>query len=136
MPVTGLVTLTVLGLYLVALMPVSWKPVPYKVHLFGVALAGVSMLATVVLDGLLTKTRKSAAAPLWRFLRAVSILLIVAGGWITYGSSGIANWYQLSLLGETLLLGGYLIWIILKTYQGEGNRTTLSKALKNFVLID
>jgi hypothetical protein len=38
-PVIGLLTLTIIGLYLVALMPVSWQPWPYRVHFFGVFLA-------------------------------------------------------------------------------------------------
>lgn len=135
-PVTGLITLTVIGLYLVALMPVSWRPVPFYVHMFGVCLAGASMLATVILDGLLTKTRDSRYAVRWRFIRLVSVVLILVGGFITLASTELLAWYQLSLLGESLLIAGYFLWISLKTYQGEGNRTVLSRILKKVVLID
>jgi hypothetical protein len=136
MPVTGLITLTILGLYLVALMPISWKPIPYYLHLFGVGLAGTSMLATVVLDGLLSHSRKSSKAATWKTLRYVSFFSIIIGGWLTFESTEIRARYNVSLLGESLLLAGYFIWIIIKTYQGQGRRTLLSKFLKDFVLID
>lgn len=135
-PVTGLLGLTVIGLYLVALMPISWKPIPYYVHLFGVTLAGLSMLATVVIDSLLTYPKKSANQLLWRAVRILSLVCILAGGWITLGSTEIVGWNEMALLGESLLLLGYLIWIISKTYQAQGRRTLLSKFLHNFVLID
>lgn len=136
MPVTGLITMTVFGLYLVALMPVSWRPIPHDIHMFGVSLAGISMTATVVIDGLLTKSRGSKLAPYWRFVRFVSFVLIVVGGVITAGSTDLLRWYRLSLVGESMLLAGYLLWIILKTYEGEGNRTILAKILKKFIFID
>jgi biotin transporter BioY len=116
-------------------MPVAWKPVPYAIHLFGVTLAGVSILATVVLDGVLSKTKKSRYATGWRIVRLVSFMLIVVGGWITFGSAEVIEWYQLSLLGELMILSGYLLWICVKTYQGEGNRTALSRTLKRIVLV-
>lgn len=137
MPVTGLITLTIIGLYLTALMPISWRPVPYYIHLFGVSLAGVSMLATVIIDGLLSNTKKSSSKPaVWKGLRLVSVLFIVLGGWLTIGSVDLLGWYDVALLGESLLLAGYFIWIFVKTYQGQGRRTLLSKLLKDFVLID
>jgi hypothetical protein len=136
MPVTGLITLTVLGLYLVALMPVSWRPIPYYIHMFGVILAGVSMLATVVFDSLLTKTRSGKHAYAWRIMRFLSFVLILSGGWLTLGSAEPFNWYNVSLLGECLLVGGYFVWISFKTYQGEGNRTVLARILKKMVFID
>jgi multisubunit Na+/H+ antiporter MnhG subunit len=136
MPVTGLVTLTVIGLYIIALMPLSWGPVQYAVHMFGVALAYGSMLATVIMDGLLTRTSLRRGIRSWRLVRFISLILILTGGWLTLGSAEAVNWYQVSLLGETMLLAGYLSWIILKTYVGEGNRTILSRILKKIVLID
>jgi hypothetical protein len=136
MPVTGLVTLTVLGLYLVALMPVSWRPIPYYVHMFGIILAGASMLATVILDSLLTKTKNGKNANLWRLTRFVAFALIISGGLLTLGSAHPFNWYRVSLLGESLLITGYFVWIALKTFQGEGNRTVLARILKKVVFID
>lgn len=135
MPVTGLITLTVLGLYITALMPVSWKPVPYRLHLFGISLTGISMLATVVLDGLLSKTRKTDP-DIWRYLRLISSSLIVAGGWITLGSIELLGLYDLALLGEIMIFAGYGLWVTIKTTRGEGSRSTLSRLLKNIVLID
>jgi multisubunit Na+/H+ antiporter MnhG subunit len=136
MPVTGLITLTILGLYLVALMPVAWKPVPYYIHMFGVALAGASMLATVIIDGLLTKTRPNHYTAWWRLVRFVSFGLIVTGGALTAASAEPLQWYRISLLGESLLLAGYFLWIALKTYEGEGNRTVLSRILRKVIFID
>lgn len=136
MPVTGLITLTVLGLYLIALMPVSWRPIPFYIHNFGVVLVGVSMLATVILDGLLTKTGKRKNAPLGRFMRFVSFVLIVGGGILIAGSTEWIEWFKLTLIGEVMLIAGYFIWLALKTLQGEGNRTILSRILKKVIFID
>lgn len=136
MPVTGLITLTIFGLYLVALMPVGWRPIPYYIHMFGVILAGAAILATVVIDGLLTKSRQSKHAPWWRLVRFVSFTLIISGGLLTLGSADPFNWYNVSLLGESLLLAGYFLWIALKTYEGEGNTTVLARILKKVVFID
>ena len=136
MPVTGLVTLTVIGLYIAALFPVAWEPWPYRIHMFGVIIFGISMAVTVVVDTILTKTKKKKNVLLWRFLRLISFVLIIAGGYITFGSSTIANWYELSLLGEGLMFIGYAIWIIDKTYRGEGSRSRLSRLFNSVVLID
>lgn len=135
-PVTTLVTLTVTGLYIAALFPVAWEPWPYRIHIFGVILFGLSMAATVVVDTLLTRTRKKKGMRLWRFLRGVSFLLIVIGGYITFGSATIIGWYSLALLGEAMMFFGYGIWIIDKTYRGEGRRSRLSNMLRGIVLID
>ncbi|MDB5186321.1 MAG: hypothetical protein JWL85_844 [Candidatus Saccharibacteria bacterium] len=136
MPITGLISVTIIGLYLVALMPISWEPWPYRIHIIGLTLAGVSMLATVVLDGLLTKAKANRHVVKWRLIRFISVVLIVLGGWLTLGSTKILEWYQVSLLGECLMLAGYALWIGLKTYEGEGNRTILARTLKRIVLID
>lgn len=128
--------LTVLGLYIIALMPVSWNPWPHRIHMLGVIIAGSSMLATVVLDWLLTKPRAGRYTYNWRFLRFTSLTCIIAGGWLTFGSADLIGWYSVALLGEMLLLGGYLQWIVLKTYMGEGNRTALAKILHKIVLVD
>ena len=136
MPVTGLLLLTILGLYLAALMPIGWKPIPFYLHLFGVSLAGISMLMTVLLDGALSKhshNKHGVHTYFWSFL---SIGSIVVGGWLTFGSTEITKLYKVSLLGESLMLFGYFIWIITKTHHGEGKRTLLSKLLKDFVIID
>lgn len=94
------------------------------------------MFATVVLDSLLSHTRKTGNQVLWGVLRLLSFVAIIAGGWLTLGSAEVVGWYDVALLGESLLLGGYFIWIIVKTYQGQGKRTLLSHFLKDFVLVD
>lgn len=135
-PITGLLTLTIIGFYLVALMPISWQPWPYRLHYFGVIMAGLSMAATVVADTLLSKTRRNQRSMKWRILRFAAFCLIVVGGYITFGSSKVIAWYDLALLGELLMLIGYGIWVVVKTYQGEVNRSLLSKRLKKLVLVD
>ncbi len=135
-PVIGLLTLTILGLYLVAFMPVTWRPVPHYIHMAGVTLAGISITATVVVDGLLSKTRKSKRQDAWRAVRIAAFSMILIGGWITFGSIHEIGWYYSSGFGELLMVGGYGLWIIVKTYHGDGGRTTLSKLLHNFVLVD
>ncbi len=134
-PVTGLITLTIFGLYLVALMPEGWHPVPYYIHMFGLMLAGVTMLITVILDYLLTKTRKSRLRGFRRTVRFISVFLILVGGLITLGSANPIGWFNISLFGETLLLTGYFIWVTLKTYEGEGNESALYRILRKLVTV-
>lgn len=135
-PVTGLVTLTMLGLYIAALFPVAWEPWPYRIHFIGVIIFGASMAATVVVDTLLTRARRKRGFLLWRFLRLASFMLIIVGGYITFGSATTINWFQLALLGELMMFIGYAIWIIDKTYRGEGSRTRLSRIFRGLVLVD
>jgi len=135
-PLLGLVTITIIGLYLVALMPVSWKPWPYRIHFLGVVLVGLSMLATVVVDSLLTKSKQDEHHDTWRMLRLLSCVLIISGGWLTFQSSQLINHFHVALIGETMMLMGYALWVGLKTYLGEGARSNLSRLLKTFVLID
>lgn len=135
-PVTTLLGLTVTGFYLAALMPIAWEPWPYRLHVFGVVLAGAGMAATVVVDTALTRTRRKKGMILWRFMRLVSFLMIIIGGYITLGSNSRVQWFELALLGELMMFTGYGIWVIDKTYRGEGSRSTLSKILHKLVLID
>jgi hypothetical protein len=135
-PIIGLLTLTIIGFYLVALMPISIRPWPYRIHFFGVILAGGSIAVTVVIDTLLSKTRKNQKKMTWQLMRLFAFMNIIIGGYITFGSSPTIGWYHLSLLGEVVMLIGYGTWIIVKTYQGEVGRSILSKQLKKIVLVD
>jgi hypothetical protein len=135
-PIIMLITLTIIGLYLVALMPVSWRPWPYRVHLFGVVLAGTTMALTVVYDILMSKTRRGHNAFRSRIIKFVSLALIIIGGFVTLGSADIIGWFDFALIGELAMLAGYGIWVFLKTYQGEDPRSGLAKQLKKIVLID
>lgn len=135
-PVTSLLGLTVAGFYLAALMPIAWEPWPYRLHVFGVVLAGMGMAATVVVDTLLTRTRRKKGMLLWRLLRLLSFLLIIVGGYITFGSNSRVQWFELALLGELMMFIGYGIWVIDKTYRGEGARSRLSMMLSKIVLVD
>ncbi len=132
-PVTALLSVTILGFYTVALVPLGWNS---KVHMAGMIVAGTSMLLTVLVDGFLSKPARKGAKIHWRTIRAVSFLLILGGGWLTFGSSDLIGWYDIALLGETCMLLGYLLWVGVKTYQGEGNRSLLSKALHKIIEID
>lgn len=131
-PVTGLLSVTILGFYVVALVPLSWNN---KVHMAGMIVAGISMVLTVLIDGILSKPARKGTRIQWRSVRAVSLLLILSGGWLTFGSSELVGWYSVSLLGETCMLLGYLLWVSVKTYHGEGNRTQLSKVMHKFIQI-
>lgn len=135
-PVTSLINLTILGLYMAAFFPVAWTGWPYRLHFLGVILFGTSMALLVVMDTLLSRVRKKKGRQLWQFLRLISFLLIVIGGYITYGSAEVVNWYELALLGELLMFAGFSIWIIDKTYRGEGSRSRLSRLLRGLVSID
>lgn len=130
-----LVTCTIIGLYLVALMPVSWQPWPYRIHFFGVVLAGSSMAATVVADGVLTKTAHSKHENWNRIVRMLAVLIILIGGFLTFMSSTAIAKLHVALLGETLILAGYSIWVYVKTIQGEGSRSRLSKLLQKVIVI-
>lgn len=134
-PVTSLVTLTVTGFYIAALMPVAWYPWPYRFHVLGVILSGIAMAATVVVDTLLTRSRRNRQLRWWQLLRSVSFVLIVVGGYITFGSTTRIEWFQLALLGELTMYSGYMLWVIDKTYQGEGAQSQLSKLLSRVILI-
>lgn len=135
-PVTWLVGLTVVGFYIAALMPVAWEPWPHRIHNYGVALSGGAMAATVVADTLLTKVRRGKSVTVWRLLRLLSFMLIVTGGFITFGSNSYIEWFRLALLGELMMYFGYLLWVADKTYGGEGARSQLSKILHKLVLVD
>lgn len=135
-PILLLMALTIFGLILVALMPISWKVWPYRIHLIGITLVGISVAMTVVFDILLSKTRKGHNAYKTRFIKLVSFLLIVVGGWIALASIEPLGWYNISFIGESMMLGGYSIWIAIKTYQGEDPRSGLSRLLKRVVLIN
>lgn len=135
-PVTTLMSLTVLGLYIAALMPIAWEPWPRRIHILGVIIAGASMAATVVFDTLLTKVKNGRFIVWWQLLRFTSFLLIVVGGITTFGSLTTVGWFNVALLGELLMLLGYGTWIVDKTYSGEGKRSQLSRILHRIVLVD
>lgn len=135
-PILGLITTTIVGLYMVALFPVSWHPWPYRLHFIGVTITGISIAATVIFDILLSKTRKNQNANRTRAIKMTSFVLIIVGGWLTFGSSDAIGWLHVALAGEIMMLLGYALWIGIKTYQGEDPRSALSKQLNKIVLVD
>lgn len=135
-PILALITCTILGLYMVALFPVSWYPWPYRIHFLGVTITGISIALTVIFDILLSKTRKNQNTNKTRLVKMTSFVMIIVGGWLTFGSSQAIHWFNVALVGEVTMLVGYAIWIGIKTYQGEDPRSGLSKQLSRIVLVD
>jgi hypothetical protein len=134
-PITTLITLTIVGFYLIALMPISWKPWPFRIHNLGVMIAGLSMIATVIVDGLLTKAKDEHIAPVWRFLRLLSVLLLIDGLVFTVASSTTVGIYHVALLGEFSIMIGYAVWVFVKTFQKEGGDSRLAKLIRKLVVI-
>lgn len=134
-PISSSIFITIIGLYLVALMPLNWEPV-YYIHMFGMCLVGFGAAATVVADSLLTKTPSNHRASLWRLLRLISFLLIIIGGTIIIGSIEEIGAFHLMMIGELMVLAGFSIWVCIKTYMGEGRRSQLSRILKSIVFVD
>jgi hypothetical protein len=135
-PISTFLSLTVIALYIVALTPLSLKPWPYIIHIFGVTLLSLSLALTVIFDLLLTKTRRNQNANSIRLVKLFSFFLIVIGVWLSLGSLEFIHWYNVMLLGESTMLLGYAIWIIIKTYQGEEPRSRLNRLISKFVVIN
>lgn len=135
-PIIALLTFTIIGLYLVALMPSSWYGLPRTLHFVGFMIVGVSVAATVIFDILLSKTRRNQNAYRIKIVKSAAFLLIIIGTLITTASIRYFNLTDISLVGEIMIFAGYAIWIITKTKQGEDPRSYLSKQLRKIVLID
>ncbi len=124
---TTLITLTILGLYVVAFMPLGWTHRVTQIHYFGFFVAGVSIMGTVIVDMLLYKTRDNKYKRYWQSLRLISTLFILAGIVITSLSSTALNEYlKLGLVGEISILIGYTTWVFIKTYQGDCPNSNLA----------
>lgn len=135
--VTLLITLIILGLYMVVFMPIGWSETAERIHYFGFGMAGIAMLATVVVDLLLRKTKKGKNYKKWQIIRIFSLLLIITGLIIAMMSAEkFGAKLNYSLVGETLVLVGFGTWVLTKTYQGEGARSSLSKILNKIVIVD
>jgi hypothetical protein len=132
-PLLPLISLTILGLYLVALMPVTWKPWPYRIHHFGVVLAGISMCLTVMLDSILSKNKHSKHQGAWRAIKIFALLLIMTGGAIVILSTENIAKLHLILVGEAVMFFGYGVWISLKIYLGVGKTSAIGKIVKRLL---
>jgi hypothetical protein len=135
-PIIALMTFTIIGLYVVALMPSSWYGLPRTMHFIGFSIVGISVATMVVLDILLSKTRKNHSAYQTKMVKSLSFFLIITGSVLTIMSLKRFGWLDISLVGEMMMLAGFAIWIITKTYQGEEPRSYLSRLLRKVVLID
>ncbi len=135
--ITLLITLIVAGLYLIAFMPLGWNEAAEKLHYFGVALVGVSISLTVMADIVLLKTRKKKHFRLWQFFRISSFLIIVSGLVVTALSANrFGKKLDIALIGEYLMLFGFGLWVILKTYLGEGKRSAISKLVNKVIIFE
>lgn len=134
-PISTFITLTILGLYLIAFMPVGWAGWPYRIHVLGVVLVGCGMAATVIFDDVLSKVPRGSKQAQWRTLRFLSFTLIIAGGYLTVTSLDTINMFDVSLYGELMLFAGYAVWVYVKTRQGEGGRSALSRLVAKVITI-
>ena len=135
-PIATFLTLVIFSLYLIALMPSSWKPWPYRIHVSAVVLMGLSVALTVIFDIMLSKTKTNQSRNAIKIIKITTLALIIIGAWLTLGSLQLVGWYNVSLLGESLMLLGFAIWVLLKTYQGEEPRSRLSKLLDKLILVN
>lgn len=134
--ITLLITLIIIGLYMVAFLPLGWKDSVTWLHYFGFTLAGVSMSLTVLVDILLRKTRRGRNQRTWQLFRIVSLVEIIVGMIITIMSADAFDFgLDHSLLGESLILLGFGQWVLIKTYQAEGVKSGFSRALGKVVII-
>ena len=134
--ITFAITLIILGLYMVAFLPLNISDTTDFLHYLGFAIVGAGMVFTVVVDSLLRRTRKSSKQPWWKFVRGVSLLLIVAGFVITLLSSErMSTILEVALVGESMILIGFSTWLLARTYQGEGVQTGFSRALNRVISV-
>jgi hypothetical protein len=126
-PVIPLLSMTILGLYLIALMPVTWEVWPARIHYIGVILAGFSMLATVLADSILSTYRRSSKQVFWRSIKLLAFVAILLGGIIVVLSLDEVGMLELILLGEGLIFLGYSIWIVQKIAHGESKRSAIGR---------
>lgn len=134
---TLLITLIIVGLYLIVFMPVGINERLEAFHYFGFALAGLCMALTVLTDMLLRRTRRGKNYRVWQFVRFISLLMIVGGGIISLLSSErYSRGLDITLVGEALILTGFGLWVIIRTYQGEGTKSNISKILNKIIIID
>jgi hypothetical protein len=132
-PVIPLISLTILGLYMIALMPVTWQVWPSRLHHIGVFITGCSMLAAVVVDSVLSKNRKSAHTNRWWLIKMLSVIMITSGGVLVFLSAETIAILDVILLGEAIMFFGYSGWIILKIYLGEGKRSAIGRLYEKIV---
>lgn len=138
---TGLVlislTAIIIGAYFVALMPIRINDTIDDLHYLGFFLGGTGMVATVIVDMLLRKVKKGANRKYWQTLRLISLLLIISGLTITVLSNKrFSEQFDYALLGESLVLTGFSIWVLIRTIQGEGVKTNFSKVLSKVLIVD
>jgi len=135
--VTLFLTLIIVSVFVVAFMPLGLNNTVDSLHYFGFGLAGVGMILTVFADLLFRKTKKGKHKLKWQLVRVLSLLMISIGGVITiFSAEKFGRVLELALLGEMLVLTGFGIWVVTRTYQGEGVRTGFSRVLHKVLIIE
>ncbi len=134
--ITLLITIIIIGLYLIVFMPVGINETIDELHYLGFGIAGTGMAATVLVDLLLRKSKKGRGFRKWQIIRLISLGLILIGLTITLLSADRFNFdMEISLVGESMLLVGFGVWVVVKTYQGDGARSNVSKLLNKILII-
>ncbi len=134
--ITLLITLIIIGLYMIVFMPVGINDTIDRMHYLGFAIAGAGMALTVLVDLILRKTRKGKHYRKWQVLRLISLGFIIIGLTITLLSAERFDFdMDISLVGESMLLVGFGMWVMIKTYQGEGARSNISKMINKVLII-
>lgn len=134
--ITLLITTIIVGLYMIVFMPVGINDTIDRLHYLGFGIAGLGMASTVLADLILRKTKKGKGFRKWQAIRLVSLGFILIGLTITLLSAERFDFnMDISLVGESMLLVGFGIWVITKTYQGEGARSNISKLINKILII-
>lgn len=135
--ITLLITLIIIGLYMIAFMPIGINETVDRLHYLGFTLAGLGMAATVIVDLILRKAKKGKGFRKWQIVRLLSLGMILIGITISFLSADRFDFkMDISLVGESLLLIGFGTWVLTKTYQGEGARSNVSKLLNKVLIIE
>lgn len=135
--VTLFLTLVIVSFFMMAFLPIGLNDTVDSLHYFAFGLAGVSVVLTVFADLLFRKTRKGKHQLKWQLVRILSILMITVGGVITvFSAEKFGSVLELALLGETLVLLGFSVWVAARTYQGEGVQSGFSKILHKVLIIE
>ena len=130
------ITAIIVGLYMVAFLPLDINDTVDTLHYYGFALVGLGMIATVLFDLFMRKVRKSKHKLWWQSIRVFCLILIVAGLVVTFLSADrFGPIIDYSLVGELLIAAGFSMWVFARTYQGEGVESGFSKTLSKVLII-
>lgn len=135
--VTLSITGIIVGLYMIAFLPVGVNDTVEMLHYFGFGIAGFFMVVSVLVDLLLRKTKKGKSQRKWQIIRIASLVLIISGVVVTFLSADrFGSLLTHALIGEGLILLGFATWVIARTYQPEGLQSGFSKVLNKIIIVE